>query len=135
MGPIIKEVSKFLSLFIHRPTEARLSPTPPHSQTRQSQKTKCYDFFSCEPHNSKNGRNEATKDTDLAGKGIGKNKTDSLKSLSFGKAHVAGNSVLTSFFLWAEAEGTPKRSSSATAMIAETNQRHQRAAMLAFSPA
>eukprot|EP00069_Balaena_mysticetus_P012919 bmy_07732T0 len=50
---------------------------------------------------------EPPKIQNRRGKGIGKDKTDPLKPHSLGEARVAGNSVLTSFFLWAQAEGTP----------------------------
>ena len=45
MGPILKEVSKLVAMYTHRPTEASLSPTPPHSQTLQSQKTRLLQFL------------------------------------------------------------------------------------------
>lgn len=62
MGPIL--VSKFVAMYTHRPTEARMPPTPTLTPRLYISGRKEVIFFSCKPQNSKNGGTGATKDAE-----------------------------------------------------------------------
>lgn len=68
---------------MHRPVGAKLSPSPPHSQTLHPQETRSYSFFSSEPHKPGIGAAE-----DRAGGERGSGREQTLSSLTHWKEPV-----------------------------------------------
>lgn len=93
MGPTLK-VSKLVHAQAYR---SQVVPYPsPLSQTLHPEKLVP---FLVNPTTPKTTELEPPKTQNRTGKGVGKERLDPLKPHSLGKTHVAGNSVLTSFFL------------------------------------